>query len=76
MGHVGMVRVPGTDQGGLGQRMHRLTFVPRPGPGAAHVEMVAQCGPVGQVGGCRQGPLITSAMGERQMFPVQTNTTR
>jgi hypothetical protein len=56
--------------------MHGLAFVPRSGAGAAHVEPVAQRGPVGELVEAASARVITSAMGERQMFPVQTKTMR
>ena len=56
--------------------MHRLALVPRAGAGAADVEVVAEVVPSPSSVDAASDRVITSAMGERQMFPVQTKTMR
>ena len=53
VGHVPVVRVPGPGERGLGQRMHRLAFVPGPRAGAAYLEVVGQRGAVSELRGRR-----------------------
>ena len=77
MGHVRVVRIAGPDQRRPGQRVHGLPFVPRPGPGAGDLEVIgpARSRPRGRSMSA-SARVTTSAIGERQMLPVQTKTMR
>ena len=71
-----LLRVTAASERDLGERVHRLTLVPGPGARTGDLDVGASVEPSARTVDGAIDRVMTSAIGERQMLPVQTKRMR